>query len=129
MSTKLKAIMIISTMIYALTYTALITIYVHNWFPFVILVITGGMGMGWVVVLAMVISFRRREQKKLKERNASLPADETQFDTVKEQINEWIDEIRNEPDEELRRQKLVTLLVGVELAPKVEKVSGLFKKK
>ncbi|MFO9689125.1 hypothetical protein ABMD20_01915 [Weissella confusa] len=129
MSTKLKAIMIISTMIYALTYTALITIYVHNWFPFVILVITGGMGMGWVVVLAMVISFRRREQKKLKERNASLPADETQFDTVKEQINEWIDEIRNEPDEELRRQKLVTLLVGVELAPKVETVSSLFKKK
>ena len=129
MSTKLKASMIISTMIYALTYTALITIYVHNWFPFVILVITGGMGMGWVVVLAMVISFRRREQKKLKERNASLPADETQFDTVKEQINEWIDEIRNEPDEELRRQKLVTLLVGVELAPKVETVSSLFKKK
>ncbi|MBJ7695102.1 hypothetical protein C6P08_05400 [Weissella confusa] len=129
MSTKLKASMIISTMIYALTYTALITIYVHNWFPFVILVITGGMGMSWVVVLAMVISFRRREQKKLKERNASLPADETQFDTVKEQINEWIDEIRNEPDEELRRQKLVTLLVGVELAPKVETVSSLFKKK
>ena len=129
MSTKLKAIMIISTMIYALTYTALITIYVHNWFPFVILVITGGMGMGWVVVLAMVISFRRREQKKLKERNASLPADETQFDTVKEQINEWIDEIKDEPDEELRRQKLVTLLVGVELAPKVETVSSLFKKK
>ncbi|WP_270322606.1 hypothetical protein [Weissella confusa] len=129
MSTKLKASMIISTMIYALTYTALITIYVHNWFPFVILVITGGMGMGWVVVLAMVISFKKREQQKLKERNASLPADETQFDTVKEQINEWIDEIKDEPDEELRRQKLVTLLVGIELAPNVETVSSLFKKK
>lgn len=129
MSTKLKASMIISTMIYALTYTALITIYVHNWFPFVILVITVGMGMGWVVVLAMVISFKKREQQKLKERNASLPADETQFDTVKEQINEWIDEIKDEPDEELRRQKLVTLLVGIELAPNVETVSSLFKKK
>lgn len=129
MSTKLKAIMIVSTAIYVLAYTALVTIYVHNLFPFVILVITGGMAMGWVVVLAMVISFKKREQQKLKERNASLPLDETQFDTVKEQINEWIDEIKDEPDEELRRQKLVTLLVGVELAPKVETVSSLFKKK
>ncbi|WP_099088125.1 hypothetical protein [Weissella cibaria] len=65
----------------------------------------------------------------MKERNASQPLDEIQFDTVKEQINEWIGEIKDEPDGELRRQKLVTLLVGVELAPKVETVSSLFKKK
>lgn len=129
MSTKLKASLIISSAIYVLAYVALITIYVHNWFAHVVLVITGGMGMGWVVVLAMVLSFKKREQQKLKERNASLPLDETQFDMVKEQINEWIDEIKDEPDEELRRQKLVTLLVGVELAPKVETVSSLFKKK
>lgn len=129
MSTKLKASLIISSAIYVLAYVALITIYVHNWFAHVVLVITGGMGMGWVVVLAMVLSFKKREQQKLKERNASLPLDETQFDMVKEQINEWIDEIKDEPDEELRRQKLVTLLVGVELAPEVETVSSLFKKK
>lgn len=129
MSTKLKASMIISSAIYVLAYVALITIYVHNWLAHVVLVITGGMGMGWVVVMAMVISFKKREQQKLKERNASLPLDETQFDTVKEQINEWIDEIKDEPNEELRRQKLVTLLVEIEMTPKVETVSSLFKKK
>ena len=129
MSTKLKASMIVIAIIYILLHMAVVVKYVHNLFAVAFLAFTGVLGVGWLVLLAVVISFRRREQQKLKERNASLPLDETQFDTVKEQINEWIDEIKDEPDEELRRQKLVTLLVGVELAPKVETVSSLFKKK
>lgn len=129
MSTKLKASMTFIAIIYIMAHMAVVVKYVHNLFAVAFLAFTGVLGVGWLVVLAVVISFRRREQQKLKERNASLPLDETQFDTVKEQIDEWIDEIKDEPDEELRRQKLVTLLVGVELAPKVETVSRLFKKK
>lgn len=129
MSTKLKASLITIAAIYVLVYTAFVVLYVHNWIALVVFTFTGA--MAGVMILAIIItkSAQKEQRGKLENKNAELPVDDSQSVAVKEQANTIIDDIMAEPNDDLRRQKLVMLSVEMDKITNVETVYEMFKTK
>jgi len=129
MSTKLKASLIIIEAIYVLVYSAFLVGYVHNWGPLVFFMFTGA--LAGVMILAIIITkvSQKKQRIRLENRNMALPLDDSQSVAVKDQANKIIDDIMAEPNEELRRQKLVLLSVEMDKIPNVETVYEMFKTK
>lgn len=127
MSTKLKASLIIIEAIYVLVYSAFLVGYVHNWGALVFFMFTGA--LAGVMILAIIITkvSQKKQRIRLENRNMALPLDDSQSVAVKDQANKIIHDIMAEPNEELRRQKLVMLSVEMDKIPNVETVYKMFK--
>lgn len=127
MSTKLKASLIIIEAIYVLVYSAFLVGYVHNWGALVFFMFTGA--LAGVMILAIIITkvSQKRQRIRLENRNMALPLDYSQSVAVKDQANKIIDDIMAEPNEELRRQKLVMLSIEMDKTTNVKMVYEMFK--